>query len=226
VNGAFGDRFLSDIFREVDEEVRREQMKRLWERYSIFIIAAAVLLVAAIGAWRAYEYWEGKKAAEAGARFDNALTLADQGKHAEAEAEFSKLSKESPSGYKTLSRFAEAAQLAQRDPKAAITAYDAIASDNSLPLLQRDLAGIRAGLLMADNSPYAELQRRLEPLTAGERPFRHTARELLAFSAWRSGDAAAARRWYEMMTTDSDTPASTRSRVEVLMALLPEQGRG
>jgi hypothetical protein len=226
VNGAFGDRFLSDIFREVDEEVRREQLKRLWERYSIFIIAAAVLFVAAVGAWRAYEYWEGKKAAEAGARFDNALTLADQGKHAEAEAEFSKLSKESPSGYKTLSRFSEAAQLAQRDPKAAIAAYDALASDNSLPLLQRDLAGIRAGLLTADTSPYAELQRRLEPLTAGERPFRHTARELLAFSAWRGGDAAAARRWYEMMTTDSDTPASTRSRVEVLMALLPEQGRG
>jgi hypothetical protein len=217
---------LSDIFREVDEEVRREQLKRLWERYSIFIIAAAVLLVAGIGGWRAYEYWEGKKAAEAGARFDNALTLAEQGKHGEAEAEFSKLSKESPSGYKTLSRFAEAAQLAQRDPKAAIATYDALASDNTLPLLQRDLAGIRAGLLMADTSPYAELQRRLEPLTAGERPFRHTARELLAFSAWRGGDAAAARRWYEMMVTDSDTPASTRSRVEVLMALLPEQGRG
>jgi hypothetical protein len=217
---------LSDIFREVDEEVRREQLKRLWERYSIFIIAAAVLLVAGIGGWRAYEYWEGKKAAEAGARFDSALTLAEQGKHGEAEAEFSKLSKDSPSGYKTLSRFAEAAQLAQRDPKAAIAAYDALASDNTLPLLQRDLAGIRAGLLMADTSPYAELQRRLEPLTAGERPFRHTARELLAFTAWRGGDAAAARRWYEMMVTDSDTPASTRSRVEVLMALLPEQGRG
>ena len=217
---------MSDIFREVDEEVRREQLKKLWERYSIFIIAAAVLFVAGIAAWRGYDYLEGKKAAEAGARFENALTLSEQGKHAEAEAEFAKLSKESTSGYRTLSRFAEAGQLAQRDPKAAIAAYDALAADNTLPLLQRDLAAIRAGLLMADNSPYAEVQRRLEPLTAADRPFRHTARELLAFSAWRGGDAAAARRWYDMMITDSDTPASTRSRVEVLIALMPEQGKG
>jgi hypothetical protein len=217
---------LSDIFREVDEEVRREQLKKLWERYSLLIIAAAVLFVGGIGAWRGYEYLEAKKAAEAGARFENALTLSEQGKHAEAEAEFAKLSAESTSGYKTLARFAEAGQLAQRDPKAGIAAYDALASDTSLPLLQRDLAGIRAGLLMADNSPYAEVQRQLEPLTAADRPFRHTARELLAFSAWRGGDAAAARRWYDMMITDSDTPASTRSRVEVLIALMPEQGKG
>jgi hypothetical protein len=79
---------------------------------------------------------------------------------------------------------------------------------------------------MADNSPYADVQRRLELLTAADRPFRHTAREILAFSAWRAGDAAAARRWYDMMITDSDTPAGTRSRVEVLMALMPEQGKG
>jgi hypothetical protein len=217
---------LSDIFREVDEEVRREQLKKLWERYSIFIIAAAVLFIAGIAVWRGYEYLEAKKAAEAGAVFENALTLAEQGKHEEAAAAFAKLSKDSPGGYRTLARFAEAAQLAQRDSKAAIAAYDSLAADTSLTQLLRDLAGIRTGLLMADNSPYGDVQGRLEPLTAADRPFRHTARELLAFSAWRAGDAAAARRWYDMMITDSDTPASTRSRVEVLMALMPDQGKG
>lgn len=218
--------FLSDIFREVDEEVRRERLKKLWDRYSIFIIAAAILFIAAIAAWRGYEYLEAKKAAEAGAAYENALTLAEQGKHDEAAAEFAKLSKDGSGGYRTLARFAEAAQLAQRDPKAAIAAYDSLAADTSLTQLLRDLAGVRAGLLAADNSPYADVQRRLEPLTAADRPFRHTAREILAFSAWRAGDPAAARRWYDMMITDSDTPASTRSRVEVLMALMPEQGKG
>lgn len=217
---------MSDIFREVDEEIRREQLKKLWERYSIFIVAVAVLFVAGIGGWRGYEYWESKKAAEAGAVFENALTLAEQGKHSEAEAEFARLSKENTGAYKTLARFGEAAQLAQREPNGAVAIYDALAADAALPLLQRDLAVVRAGLLVADTSPYQEVQRRLEPLTAGGRPFRHTAREILAFSAWRSGDSAGARRWYDLMITDSDTPASTRSRVEVLMALMPEQGKG
>ncbi len=71
---------MADIFHEVDEEVRREQLKKLWDRYSIYLIAAAVLLVAAIAGWRAYEYWIAQRAAAAGADFEAALALSDQGK--------------------------------------------------------------------------------------------------------------------------------------------------
>ena len=76
---------MSELFDEVDEEVRREQLKKLWDQYSIYIIAAAVLIVAAVGGWRGYEYLEAQKAAEAGAAFDAAVELVDQNKKAEAE---------------------------------------------------------------------------------------------------------------------------------------------
>ena len=42
--------FVSDIFHEVDEEVRREQLKKLWDRYGNYVVAAAFLLVAAVAA--------------------------------------------------------------------------------------------------------------------------------------------------------------------------------
>ena len=70
---------------------------------------------------------------------------------------------------------------------------------------------MRAALLLIDSAPYADLQTRLEPATAADRPFRHTARELLAVSAWRNGDLATARRWIDMIMADSETPAGTRS---------------
>ena len=57
---------MSDIFSEVDEEVRREQLRKLWERYGFLLIAACVLLVAGVAGWRGYEWWEAKWAAEAG----------------------------------------------------------------------------------------------------------------------------------------------------------------
>ena len=63
---------MSDIFREVDEEVRRDQFKKLWERYGIFIIALAVLFVAAVGGWRGYQWWQAKQAAVSGAAFNSA----------------------------------------------------------------------------------------------------------------------------------------------------------
>ena len=70
---------MADIFREVDEEVRRERLKQLWDRYSTLIVAVAVLIIAGIGGWRGYQWWEAKKAAEAGAVFESAVTLASEG---------------------------------------------------------------------------------------------------------------------------------------------------
>ena len=52
---------MSDIFQEVDEEVRREQLKRLWERYGTLLIASCILVIAGVGAWRGYEWWEAKQ---------------------------------------------------------------------------------------------------------------------------------------------------------------------
>jgi hypothetical protein len=56
-------------------------------------------------------------------------------------------------------------------------------------------------------------------------PFRHTARELLALSALRSGDLAAARRWGQAALDDADAPASLRARVDILMALAGENAK-
>ena len=63
---------MSELFNEVDEDVRREQLKKLWDQYSIYLIAGALLIIAAVGGWRGYQYLEAKKAAEAGAAFDKA----------------------------------------------------------------------------------------------------------------------------------------------------------
>ena len=53
---------MSELFDEVDEEVRRERLKKLWDEYSIYIIAGALLIIAAVGGWRGYQYLEAKKA--------------------------------------------------------------------------------------------------------------------------------------------------------------------
>lgn len=212
-------RFVSDIFREVDEEVRREQLKKLWDRYGNYVVAAAVLLVAAVAAWRAYMWWEAKKAAETGAAFEAATTLAEAGKRGEAEAAFAKIAADGTAGYRHLARMREAAELAQSDAKAAIAAYDQITADRAIGPVLQDLAALRAAALLMDTGALAEVQRRLEPLAANDRTFRHTAREFLVLAAWRAGDTTAAKRWFDLIMTDAQTPAATRSRVEMLMAL-------
>jgi hypothetical protein len=212
---------VSELFDEVDEDVRRDQLKRLWDQYSIYIVAGAMLIIAAVGGWRGYQYLEAKKAAEAGAAFDKAVELSEQNKHSEAEAAFNNLAATAPSGYRMLARLRAAAEVASHDPKAAVKLYDDIAADRSVGAAEQELAKVRSAGLLLETISYPDLLQRLEPEAAPEATFRHTARELLALSAWRANDTTAARRWLDMIANDGETPPGLRSRAEALQALLP-----
>ena len=212
---------MSELFDEVDEEVRREQLKKLWDKYSLYFIALMVLIVAAVGGWRGYQYLEAKKAAEAGAIFEKAVELSEQGKHAEAETAFADLAAKAPSGYRTLARLRAAAEASARDPKAAAKMYDDIAADSGVGSEWRDLAKIRAAGLLVDSASYADIQQRLETSAEPKSTFRHSAREMLALSAWRNNDMTAARKWVDAIAEDGETPPGLRSRAEALQALLP-----
>ena len=212
---------MSELFDEVDEEVRREQLKKLWDKYSIYFIALMVLIVAAVGGWRGYQYLEAQKAAEAGAAFEKAAELSEQAKHAAAEAAFTDLAAKAPSGYRILARLRAAAEAAARDPKAGAKMYDDIAADHSVGGEWQELAKIRAAGLLLDSASYADMQQRLEPSAAPKSVFRHSAREMLALSAWRNNDMTAARKWLDAIGEDGETPPGLRSRAEALQALLP-----
>ena len=212
---------MSELFDEVDEDVRRDQLKKLWDQYSIYIVAGAFLIIAAVGGWRGYQYLEAKKAAEAGAAFDKAVELSEANKHAEAEAAFADLAAKAPSGYRILARLRAAAEAATRDPQAAAKMYDEIAADRSVATPERDLAKVRAAGLLLETASYPNMLARLEPAAAPGATFRHTARELLALSAFRANDTTAARRWVDLIAGDGETPPSLRSRAEAIQALLP-----
>ena len=210
---------MSDIFQEVDEEVRREQLKKLWERYGVFVIAACVLLVVAVGGWRIYEWSEAKKAAEASSAFQAAVALSAEGKNKEAEEAFAKLASSGTASYRMLAKFREAAEVVRRDPNAAVAIYDQLAADSSLGRVLQDLAALRAGTILVDTAPYGDIVKRLEPLAAPDRTFRHSARIALALAAWRAKDTTAMRKWSDMTLADPETPSGTRGQIQMLLAL-------
>ena len=212
---------MSEIFDEVNEDVRRDQLKKLWEQYSIYIIAGALLIIASVGGWRGYQYVEARKAAEAGAAFDKAVELSEANKHTEAEAGFAELAAKGPSGYRVLARLRMATEVASRDTAAAAKLFDEITADRSVGVASQDLARIRAAQLLLETTTYPNMKERLEAAAAPGATFRHTARELLALSAWRANDAAATRQWLDLIANDGETPPSLRSRAEALQALLP-----
>ena len=150
---------MSELFDEVDEEVRRDQLKKLWDQYSLYIIAGMILIIAAVGGWRGYQYLEAKKAAEAGAAFDKAVELSEANKHTEAEAAFADLVAKAPFGYRVLARLRMAAEVANRDPQAAAKMFDEITADRSVGVAEQDLARIRAAQLLLESASYPDHER-------------------------------------------------------------------
>src|SRR5262245_22308346 len=215
-----------DVFHEVDEEVRREKLQKLWERYQNYVVAVVALVVLGVAGWRGYDYLEAKKAAESGTAFEMAIRLADEGKHAESEAAFGKIAAGGTAGYRSLALLREAAEVAARDPKAAIATYQKLAADRSVGQSLQDLAALRAAALLIDAGSSAEAKSTLELLTGDGRAFRHSARELLALNAWRAGNMTEARRWSTIIMTDGQTPPGMRTRVEMLVALITPETTG
>jgi hypothetical protein len=99
--------------------------------------------------------------------------------------------------------------------------FDELAADSSVGAEQQELARIRAAGLLVDSATYADMKQRLEPDTVPAATFRHSARELLALSAFHANDTTAARLWLDQISADNETPPSLRSRAEALQALLP-----
>ena len=210
---------MADIFHEIDEDLRRERFSRIWSRYGIYIIGFAVLIVVTVGAWRGYEYWKLKQEQASGAKFESGLELGTEGKNAEAEAAFAALEKDGTNGYRILSRFRSAVELSKTDRAAAIKDYDALALDSGIGHLMRDVAKVRAALLLVDTAPLADIQARMNPLNTPDGAFRHSAREIIGLSQYKAGNFKDAVTTFDAIMNDSQTPPGLRRRAELMRAL-------
>ncbi len=209
------------LFREVDEEVRQEQFKKLWARYGNLIIAVCLIIVAGVAGWKGWQYWQAKQSEAAGEVFFAAAKLAGTGKADEALKQFEGLSH---AGYAALAELRKANLLAaQGKPQEAVKIYDALAQSTTADSALRDLAKIRAAALVADQAALADLEARLKPFDSAGNPWRHTARELLAVSQWKAGNITEADRLVQAILADTETPAGVRQRAQDLADLLAPQ---
>jgi hypothetical protein len=212
---------MSDIFREVDEDLRREQYKRLWDRFGVYVIALAVLIVVGVGGYKAWEWWERSQAAATGDRFLAALELSEAGQHSEAIAALEAVAADGSGDYPTLAIFRSAGERAAAgDRDGAVAAYDSIASRRGLSPLVADLARIRAALILSDTQSPEELRSRIGDLAATGNAWRHTAREILGLAAYRTNDLATARTYFDEIVDDQESAQGVRQRAQLMLALI------
>lgn len=208
------------LLREVEEELRRERMQKIWEKYGSLIIGGLVAFVLAIGGLQYYRTSMKEAAEKAGAQFSEALRLSEQNKLDEkAQEKFKRLAAGANDGYATLAKL----NLAGADAEAgktseAIKQFEAIVSDSSADPILRDFATLQIVSLQMGEANYTEIASRLEPLTKPSAAFRTNALELEGLAAFKAGKFDVAREKLEPLLIDQDASQQLQERVRVMLA--------
>jgi len=211
------------LMREINEELREEQMHKLWKRYGSFIIGVAVsvvVIVAGYQGWRTYTTSVRMSESEI---LYNAEMAAKNGDTNAALSQLGNLGEDGKSGYKVLAQFQQAALLAKgSDSNAAAIIYQEITEDTSNDSGTRGLAlvlGALQELKIAGNNR-DELKKRLNTANSDNNPWRHSVREILALLEIESGNKENAKKIFAILGNDSQAPDGIRSRAQKILSVL------
>jgi hypothetical protein len=212
---------MSDIFQEVDEEVRRDKVAEFWKKYQNLILAGAALVVLASAGFRYWQYEQEKARQAAGDQFQQALAALEAGKLDEAKAGFDTIAAKGPSGYRALAQMAAAGVKAQSDPQGAIGAFDAVAGDAAIDPLLRDGARLRAALLRVDMSGEEQKgEAALTSLSTDNGPYRRVARLALGALALERKDYDDAAKQFDLVLGDPEVSPDERQAASRWLGLV------
>ena len=210
---------MTDIFREVDEALREDRVKAIWNRYGTLIIAGAVAIVlgtAAFVGWRSYSQSQAQSQTRA---------LVDAQQQAAADPKsaatiYASVAADSSADRAALARLLEARaalDAGKRDEAGKI--YQQIAGDSGVNSVVRDLARLYSVMARLDDGDPAALNGELAPLAADGSPWRASAREMQGLLALRQKDTAKAREIFEALSKDPTSPPGVRSRADQLLSI-------
>ena len=206
---------MADIFDEVDEDLKRDQMQELWSRFGKYVILVVSIVVLGVGGRQGYKIWQGHQAATAATAYHNALGAADL--KTALTAELDQLN----SGYSMLAKFRiAAAQALAEDYAAAEESYLALSTDPAVKQLYQQAALLLSVMNAPENRSADELVTRLAVLEGQAGPWQAMALEQAAGLALRVGDRKTAIAKYTSLTGLSDIPTGVRQRASQMLKIL------
>jgi hypothetical protein len=211
---------LSDIFREVEEDVRKEKLEKFWKAYGDYIIALVALIILGIAGFELWQRYEANQRNKAAIAFSAAQRITDPRRAADA---FADLAKTAPGGYRLLARVEQAdGMLASGQRETAVALYKEIAGEDKGGI--GAVARLRAGWAIVDTTSRADLQALLAPLETPSSAWKPMADEILAYSDYRNHDLAKATQEFDALATDPATPGELKSRARAMAAFLKQGG--
>lgn len=212
-----GETFL----KEVDEELRKEQVTNFFTRYGWWIITAVVLILGGVGGWI---WWSGRQSAaaeNAGETLIAAMSQIEGNQSAAAQPQINSLVGSDIEGYRAGALFARATVQAQGgNVAAAVATLRSISDDQSLDQVYRDAALIRRTQLEFDNLRPQEVISRLNAIAGGNGAWAGPAGELVGVAHLKMNRPDLAGPVFVRIARDEKAAETLRSRAGMMASSL------
>lgn len=217
--------FEDAFIREIDEELKNEKMKKLWDKYGLLIILLVVAAVSAAVSFETFKSWNEKRNQEFSNTYAYALNLQNQGRYAEAMDILSHLQKAKRGVYSDIAEIQMSnILLEQGKPEEAIAILENVVADKDFNPQMKDVATIKLASYKLDYAPTEELENMLNPFIENTNTWTNIAKELLAMLAVREGDFLKAKELYQEISVAENTPEALKTRAQDMLNVLDEAG--
>jgi hypothetical protein len=209
------------FLREVDENLRRDQLRDFAKKHGNWIIGALILFLAAAGGWIYWQQYQVQRSEQQVEELSRIYSDIAAGKTGSAGRRLDTLSESGKKGVRASALFARAAlAIQQNDMKLALSSYKEAANDKSLPQPYRDAALIRQTAIEFDNVKPDEVIRRMEPLAKPGSPWFLSSGEMTAMALIKQGKSQEAGRLFAAIAKDKTVPDESRGRAVQIAATL------
>lgn len=212
---------MSDIFTEIEEELKRDRALKLWKQYGNYVIIGALVVVAATAGYVAWQDYSRKQAETAAGQYVAALDEAKAGNAAQAGQALADIARNGRAGYAALARLEEAGMKANAgDIAGAVALYHQVSADDDVDQSLREAATVLAALDSLNTPHAADVDKELAALATPASPWRYLAWEIEGAAAVKAGKIDDARRDYSHISDDPEAPATLRARAAEMLAAL------
>ena len=202
---------------EVNEELRRQQLKSIWDRFGVYIIGFAVLIILSVGGNEIINHLNNRVSQRESNAFDNALNLIEKGNDSAGLDQLTKLA-EGKTGYKGLALFRLSSEsLTNGNYQEAVDYLKKASLDKTLTKNLRVFAKIKAGLILVDNGSFSEVDVLLKEVVENGGPFSFHAKEILALALIKNGRDLEAQEIFQEIANDASAPPVLARRAEIFL---------
>ena len=221
-----GQQNKEDAFiQEVNEELKNEKIRNIWNNYGLYIIAFIVAVLTAAVSFETFKNWHDKKHQNISDVYAVAVALQGQGKYEDSLRILKDLEKKAGSSfYGQLSQLQRANILAEQekeDEAAAVLQDFTVQKDINKSL--HDVAVIKLASYKLDNSSYQDIEKLLKPLIDENGNWTAIAQEMLAMSAIYAKNFEQAKELYARAAENPNAPDELKSRAQDMLLILDEE---